>query len=58
MTTALLLVLSSVFMMFAWYGHLKFKDKPVWIVIVLRRGLAFFEYLFQVPANRIGSTHF
>jgi uncharacterized protein (DUF486 family) len=58
MTTALLLVLSNVFMIFAWYGHLKFKDKPVWILIVLSWGLAFFEYLFQVPANRIGSTRF
>jgi uncharacterized protein (DUF486 family) len=58
MTTALLLVLSNVFMTFAWYGHLKFKDKPVWIVIVLSWGLAFFEYLFQVPANRIGSARF
>jgi uncharacterized protein (DUF486 family) len=58
MTTALLLVLSNVFMTFAWYGHLKFKDKPIWIVIVLSWGLAFFEYLFQVPANRIGSTRF
>jgi uncharacterized protein (DUF486 family) len=58
MTTALLLVLSNVFMTFAWYGHLKFKDKPIWMVIVLSWGLAFFEYLFQVPANRIGSTRF
>lgn len=58
MTTALLLVLSNVFMTFAWYGHLKFKGKPLWIVIVLSWGLAFFEYLFQVPANRIGSERF
>jgi uncharacterized protein (DUF486 family) len=58
MTTTLLLVLSNVFMTFAWYGHLKFKDKPIWIVIVLSWGLAFFEYLFQVPANRIGSDRF
>jgi uncharacterized protein (DUF486 family) len=58
MTTALLLVLSNVFMTFAWYGHLKFKDRPIWIVIVLSWGLAFFEYLFQVPANRIGSDRF
>jgi hypothetical protein len=55
MTTGLLLVLSNIFMTFAWYGHLKFKGKPVWIVIVLSWGLAFFEYLFQVPANRIGT---
>jgi uncharacterized protein (DUF486 family) len=54
MRTVLLLILSNVFMTFAWYGHLKFEDKPVWIVIVLSWGLAFFEYLFQVPANRIG----
>ena len=58
MRTALLLVLSNVFMTFAWYGHLKFKDKPLWIAIVLSWGLAFFEYLFQVPANRIGSERF
>ena len=40
----------------AWYGHLKFKDQPLWIVIIASWGLALFEYIFQVPANRIGSN--
>lgn len=39
----------------AWYGHLKFKDQALWIVILASWGLAFFEYIFQIPANRIGS---
>ncbi|MGI8811867.1 MAG: DMT family protein [Pyrinomonadaceae bacterium] len=54
--TILLLIVSNVFMTLAWYGHLKFKESPIWIAIVLSWGLAFFEYMFQVPANRIGST--
>src|SRR4030081_3585081 len=45
-------------MTLAWYGHLKFKDKPLWLVIVVSWALALFEYLFQVPANRIGSARF
>ena len=52
--TALMLGCSNVFMTFAWYGHLKFKDKALWIVILVSWGIAFFEYCFQVPANRIG----
>ena len=56
--TALLLFVSNIFMTLAWYGHLKFKDKPLWLVIVASWVLAFFEYLFQVPANRIGSTNY
>ena len=56
--TALLLFISNVFMTLAWYGHLKFKDKPLWLVIVASWLLAFFEYLFQVPANRIGATNY
>ena len=53
--TVLLLVLSNVFMTFAWYGHLKgLNTKPLWIVVLLSWGIAFFEYCFQVPANRIG----
>lgn len=40
----------------AWYGHLKFKSSPLWIVILASWGLAFFEYILQVPANRIGSA--
>lgn len=50
----LLLVGSNVFMTFAWYGHLKFTDRPLWTVILVSWGLAFFEYCLQVPANRIG----
>ena len=42
-------------MTFAWYGHLKFKSKPLLIVILVSWGIAFFEYCLQVPANRIGS---
>jgi len=49
-----LLLLSNLFMTFAWYGHLKFKWAPLWIVIMASWGLAFFEYCLQVPANRIG----
>ena len=41
-------------MTFAWYGHLKFKDTALWKVIFISWGIAFFEYIFQVPANRIG----
>jgi hypothetical protein len=44
-------------MTFAWYGHVKYgKDKPIWLVIVVSWGIAFFEYLLQVPANRWGSN--
>ncbi len=53
-----LLVLSNVFMTFAWYGHLRFKSAPLFAVIVASWGIAFFEYLLQVPANRIGHGHF
>lgn len=54
----LLLLISNVFMTFAWYGHLKFKSAPLWIVIIASWGIAFFEYCFQVPANRIGHDYF
>ncbi|CAF30836.1 DMT family protein [Methanococcus maripaludis] len=54
----LLLVLSNIFMTFAWYGHLKYKMSPLWIVILVSWGIAFFEYCLQVPANRIGSNYF
>ena len=51
-----LLICSNTFMTFAWYGHLKsLKGKPLWIVIAISWGIAFFEYCFQVPANRLGS---
>ena len=45
-------------MTFAWYGHLKYKNSPLWIVILVSWGIAFFEYIFQVPANRIGHGRF
>ena len=51
----ILLIISNAFMTFAWYGHLKFRDSPLWKVILVSWGIAFFEYCFQVPANRIGS---
>ncbi|PSL06370.1 DMT family protein [Cecembia rubra] len=58
--TILLLVLSNTFMTFAWYGHLKFKEMR-WFenlgivsIVLISWGIAFFEYIFQVPANRIG----
>jgi uncharacterized protein (DUF486 family) len=51
----LLLLCSNVFMTFAWYGHLKFRDRPLWLVVVASWGIAFFEYCLAVPANRIGS---
>ncbi len=56
--TILLLFLSNVFMTFAWYGHLKYKDRALWLVILVSWGIAFFEYCLQVPANRIGSASF
>lgn len=49
-----LLLVSNVFMTFAWYGHLKFTDKPLWLVVVASWGIAFIEYCFAVPANRVG----
>lgn len=49
-----LLVLSNIFMTFAWYGHLKFKNKPLMIIILVSWAIAFFEYCLQVPANRMG----
>ena len=54
LTPVLLLVASNVFMTFAWYGHLKYKSSPIWIVIFASWGIAFFEYCLQVPANRLG----
>ena len=51
-----LLTVSNVFMTFAWYGHLKFKGKPLLVVILASWGIAFFEYCFQVPANRWGNS--
>jgi hypothetical protein len=55
LTTPVLLVLSNVFMTYAWYGHLKdSRNAPLWTAILLSWGVAFFEYCLQVPANRIG----
>ena len=52
----LLLFASNVFMTFAWYGHLKFTDKPLWVVVLASWGIALFEYGLAVPANRYGSA--
>ena len=54
----LLLTISNVFMTFAWYGHLKHNSRALWLTIIISWGIAFFEYIFQVPANRLGSEHF
>ncbi|MFO7676165.1 MAG: DMT family protein [bacterium] len=58
MATIGLLLVSNVFMTFAWYGHLKYKSSPLWLVILASWGIALFEYCFQVPANRIGHGQF
>jgi len=58
MKTILLLTVSNVFMTFAWYGHLKFKDLSMWKVILISWCIAFFEYCFMIPANRIGYGQF
>ncbi len=58
MKTVLLLLVSNVFMTFAWYGHLKFKNTLLWKAILVSWSIAFFEYCFQVPANRIGHRTF
>lgn len=57
--TVVLLIISNIFMTYAWYGHLKdHKNKALWVVIIISWLVAFFEYCFQVPANRIGSQYF
>lgn len=58
MITVLLLTASNIFMTFAWYGHLKFPHRPMWLVILASWGIAFFEYCLMVPANRIGYGQF
>ncbi|THD78781.1 MAG: hypothetical protein E7812_10425 [Phenylobacterium sp.] len=50
----LMLVASNVFMTFAWYGQLKVENRPLWLIIAISWGIAFFEYCLAVPANRIG----
>ena len=54
----ILLTISNVFMTFAWYGHLKIKNEALWVIILISWGIAFFEYCFQVPANRIGHLYY
>ena len=58
MKTVILLIISNIFMTLAWYGHLRYKSKPLLLVIVVSWSIALFEYIFQVPANRIGSQFF
>lgn len=58
MKTVVLLVVSNIFMTLAWYGHLKYKEKPLVWVILISWSVALFEYIFQVPANRIGAQTF
>ena len=58
MQTIILLTISNIFMTIAWYGHLKFRSAPLWLVILISWGIAFFEYCFQVPANRYGYGQF
>ena len=54
MKTWALLLASNLFMTVAWYGHLRFKNIPLWQAILVSWGIAFFEYCLQVPANRLG----
>lgn len=59
MRPILLLVLSNVFMTFAWYGHLRdHRDSPLWLAILASWGIAFFEYCLMIPANRMGYGRF
>ena len=58
MKTIILLIVSNIFMTIAWYGHLKYKDRPLVWVILISWSVALFEYIFQVPANRIGAQTF
>jgi len=58
MRTIILLVISNIFMTFAWYGHLKYRESPLWKAILVSWLIASVEYCFQVPANRIGSYQY
>jgi len=58
MKTVILLIISNTFMNLAWYGHLKYKSKPLVWAILVSWGIALFEYIFQVPANRLGAERF
>ena len=56
LTPIIMLSISNLFMTFAWYGHLRFKEQPLWLVIGVSWGIAFIEYCFAVPANRWGNA--
>ena len=58
MSTIILLTASNIFMTFAWYGHLKYREVDLWKVILASWGIAFFEYCLMVPANRLGYGKF
>lgn len=58
MRTIILLTISNIFMTFAWYGHLKYRNVALWKIVAISWVIAFFEYCFQVPANRLGSYEF
>ena len=58
MRTVILLIISNTFMTIAWYGHLKFRNEPLGLVIFASWSIALFEYAFQVPANRTGAKRF
>jgi uncharacterized protein len=58
MDTVILLTISNIFMTIAWYGHLKHKHRPLRLAILISWGIALFEYVFQVPANRLGAQMF
>lgn len=58
MTTIIFLTISNIFMTIAWYGHLKYKNSPLWMAILISWLIAFVEYCFQVPANRWGYGQF
>jgi uncharacterized protein (DUF486 family) len=59
LTPIILLTISNIFMTFAWYGHLKnMNTKPLWFVILISWGIAFLEYCFQVPGNRMGAQYY
>ena len=53
-----LLIVSNVFMTFAWYGQLKVEHRPIWLIIIISWGIAFFEYCLAMPANRIGRAFY
>jgi uncharacterized protein len=58
MKTILLLIVSNTFMTYAWYGHLKNDTIPLWKAVLISWGIAFFEYCFMIPANRLGYGQF